>query len=105
DEPFKDKKVCQQVSDKNLPLVQEGIDDLNKAIQLRKDYDDAMAYMNLLYRQKAYIECGDTQAYKNDVASADDWVKKMMETKREKAAKQQGPGGIVLDQKQGGGNP
>jgi tetratricopeptide (TPR) repeat protein len=104
DEPFKDKKVCQQVKEKNGPLIEEGLDDLNKALQLRKDYDDAMAYLNLLYRQKAYIECGDAQAYKTDIDTADEWLKKMMETKKAKAERQQGPGGIVLDQKQGG-NP
>jgi tetratricopeptide (TPR) repeat protein len=105
DEPFKDKKVCQEVKSKNDPLISEGLDDLNKALQLRKDYDDAMAYMNLLYRQKAYIECGDAQSYKTDIATADDWLKKMMDVKKTKAQKQQGPGGIVLDEKQGGGNP
>src|SRR5258707_8068501 len=35
------------------PLVEEGIADLQKAISLRPDYDDAMAYLNLLYRRKA----------------------------------------------------
>lgn len=33
--------------------VDEGITDLQKAISLRPDYDDAMAYLNLLYRRKA----------------------------------------------------
>src|SRR5713101_9941336 len=35
------------------PLIDEGINDLQKAILLRPDYDDAMAYLNLLYRRKA----------------------------------------------------
>ena len=34
-------------------IVDEGITDLQKAISLRPDYDDAMAYLNLLYRRKA----------------------------------------------------
>ncbi len=29
---------------------------LKKAIELKPDYDDAMAYLNLLYRQKADLE-------------------------------------------------
>ena len=33
--------------------VGEGLKYLDKAIQLRPDYDDAMAYLNLLYRRKA----------------------------------------------------
>ena len=102
EDPIKDKKLCTDVQDKNQQKVQEGIDYLNKAIELRKDYDDAMAYLNLLYREKADIECGDPDARKQDLATADDWVKKTMDTKKAKAEKQQGPGGIVLDQKQGG---
>ena len=104
DESFKDKKVCKKVKDKNDPLIQEGLDDLNKALELRKDYDDAMAYLNLIYRQKADIECGDAQAYKVDISTADYWLKKMIDTRRAKAARQQGPGGVVLDQKKRG-NP
>jgi tetratricopeptide (TPR) repeat protein len=98
DEPVKDKKLCSELQAKNQQEVQEGIDDLNKALQLRKDYDDAMAYLNLLFREKADIECGDPDARKQDLATADDWVQKTMETKKAKAEKQQGPGGIVLDQ-------
>ena len=98
DEPIKDKKLCSELQGKNQQVVQEGIDDLNKALELRKDYDDAMAYLNLLFREKADLECGDPDARKQDLATADDWVKKTMETKKAKAEKQQGPGGIVLDQ-------
>lgn len=98
DEPIKDKKLCAELQGKNQQAVQEGIDDLNKALELRKDYDDAMAYLNLLFREKADLECGDPDARKQDLATADDWVKKTMETKKAKAEKQQGPGGIVLDQ-------
>jgi hypothetical protein len=34
-------------------IVDQGIEHLKKAIELRPDYADAMAYLNLLYRQKA----------------------------------------------------
>jgi tetratricopeptide (TPR) repeat protein len=34
-------------------MVDEGIADAQKATQLRPDYDDAMAYLSLLYRRKA----------------------------------------------------
>lgn len=34
-------------------MVEDGITDLEKAILLRPNYDDAMAYLNLLYRRKA----------------------------------------------------
>jgi hypothetical protein len=33
--------------------IEEGIEALKHAMSLRPDYDDAMAYLNLLYRRKA----------------------------------------------------
>ena len=40
----------------------EGITNLQKAIELKPDYDDAMAYLNLLYRQKADMETSAPRA-------------------------------------------
>jgi tetratricopeptide (TPR) repeat protein len=37
----------------NGAMIDEGIASLKKAIEIRADYDDAMAYLNLLYRLKA----------------------------------------------------
>src|ERR1051325_2787373 len=34
-------------------IINEGIESMVRAIKLRPDYDDAMAYLNLLYRRKA----------------------------------------------------
>lgn len=99
-DPIKDKKACADLAQKNGPLIQEGMDALNKAIQLKPDYDDAMAYMNLLYRRKADIECGDEAARKADLAQADDWVHKAMDARKAneaKAAQQHGSSGIVLN--------
>jgi tetratricopeptide (TPR) repeat protein len=96
--PTKDKKVCASVKEKNTANVQEGIDNLNKALQLRPDYDDAMAYMNLMYRERADIQCDDPSARSSDLKTADEWVDKTMATKKAKAEKQPGAGGIVMDQ-------
>jgi len=98
--PAKDKKVCAEMREKNTADVQEGIDNLNKALQLRPDYDDAMAYMNLMYRERADIQCDDKDAHASDLKTADEWVDKTMATKKAKAEKQPGAGGIVMDQKQ-----
>ncbi len=100
-DPIKDKKVCATLQTENGPLVQEGLDYLNQAVQLRPSYDDAMAYINLLYRRKADIECGDDDARKADIAEADEWATKSMGTRKANEAKKnaQTPGGIVLDQK------
>jgi len=98
-DPLKDKKVCAVVKAHNAPIVEEGIGLLNKALQLRQDYDDAMAYTNLLYRERADYECDDPSARTADLKTADSWVDKTIATKKEKANKQ-GAGGIVMDQQQ-----
>lgn len=100
DEPLKDKKVCAEIRAKNEDKVKEGMEMLEKAIQLRPDYEDAMAYLNLMYRERADYECEDPDARAADYKAADEWVDKTMATKKAKAAKQTGPGGIVLDQPQ-----
>jgi tetratricopeptide (TPR) repeat protein len=96
---LKDKNACLKLLAVNGPLVDEGLADLQKAIQYRKDYSDAMAYLNLLYRQKAQIECGNDDARKADIAQADQWVQKAMDSKKaEEAAKaSKNAGGIVID--------
>jgi len=96
----KDKKVCAEIKEKNTANVQEGIDNLTKALQLRPDYDDAMAYLNLMYRERADIQCDDPAARSADLKTADEWVDKTMATKKAKAEKQPTAGGIVMDQKQ-----
>jgi hypothetical protein len=92
------RKVCDTLSAKNADTVKDGIDNLNKALQLRPDYDDAMAYMNLMYREKADIECEDPAARAQDLKTADEWVDKTMATKKAKAEKQPGTTGIVNEQ-------
>jgi hypothetical protein len=64
--------------------VQDGIDVFTKAMSLRPDYDDAMAYMNLMYRERADIQCGNKQAYDADTKAADKWVDVTMATKKKK---------------------
>jgi tetratricopeptide (TPR) repeat protein len=83
----KNKKVCAQLHDNNWANIADGIDNLNKAIQLRPDYDDAMAYMNLMYRERADVQCDDPAARATDLKRADEWVDKTMATKRLKAEK------------------
>ena len=98
DEPLKDKKVCAQLRQQGGGVIQEGIDNLNQALQKREDYDDAMAYLNLLYREKADRECDQPEQRAADLKTADEWVDKTMAAKKAKAAKQAGPQGITMDQ-------
>jgi hypothetical protein len=94
------KKVCDELKVKNTPAITEGIDSLNKAIQLRPDYDDAMAYLNLMYREKADVECDDAAAREEDLKTADHWVDETLRVKKAKAEKaaQNAQGGITMDQ-------
>ena len=99
DEAIKDKKACEELKVKNQDVVKDGMQMLQKAIDLRPDYDDAMAYYNLMWREQADIECGDAKAREEDLKKADEWVKKTMATKAAKAEKQQGPSGITMEKK------
>jgi len=69
-------------------LVDEGITDLQKAIQIRPDYDDAMAYLNLLYRRKAdIVESADERVSLQK--QADDLIDKVKEIKQKRAEQPQ----------------
>jgi tetratricopeptide (TPR) repeat protein len=83
--PLINSPECSEVRSANEQLVTDGIDKLNKALQLRPDYDDAMAYMNLMYRELADIQCGDSRAYAADLAKANKWVDLMMAVRKAKS--------------------
>jgi len=73
---------------KDGPLVDEGIADLQKAISLKPDYDDAMAYLSLLYRRKAdMVESADERASLQK--QADDLLDKIKEIKQKRLDQQQ----------------
>ena len=91
------KKIMDQLKDQNTPLVQEAMQYLNQALENRPTYDDAMSYMNLVYRAKANLDYGDAQAVKADLDTAKDWSSKSMgQRKANEAKKRQGPGGITM---------
>ena len=81
------KKVCDELKTKNARTIEEGIDSLSTAIDLRPDYDDAMAYLNLMYRERADIECDDLAARDADLKTADEWVDKTLAVKKARAEK------------------
>jgi tetratricopeptide (TPR) repeat protein len=85
EDPLIDRPACIEVRAANENNVEEGIAELANALRLRPDYDDAMAYMNLLYRERADIQCGDPDAYATDVKKADQWVDLAMATKKAKS--------------------
>ena len=96
--PLKDKKVRAEVASKNGPIIDEGIKDLDTSLQLDPEYDDAMAYENLLYRQKADLE-DSSEAYKSDIDKANDFFQKTIDTRKIKAERKPSGGGITADTK------
>ncbi len=96
--PIKDKKVRDELKAKYLPGINGGLQALDKALQIKPDYDDAMAYENLLVRERADLMDSKPE-YESEIKVADAWVDKALATKKEKAEKKGNVGGIVAEQK------
>lgn len=54
----------QEDKEKLQALIEEGLDQLSKAIELRPNYFDAMMYQNLLWREKAKMEENEEEKLK-----------------------------------------
>jgi tetratricopeptide (TPR) repeat protein len=87
DEPLPPAVRAQYV-EKYGALVDEGISDLQKAISLKPDYDDAMAYLNLLYRRKADMAASQEERA-SLIKQADELVDKVKEIKQKRAEQPQ----------------
>ena len=49
------------VRGKNWSNVEDGIEKLNKALELEPKYQEAVTGMNLIYLERADVECDDLQ--------------------------------------------
>ncbi len=96
--PLKDKKVKAELSSKYSASLDDGLAKLQKSLDIDKDNDDAMAYMNLLVRERADL-ADDKDAYKKQIEVADSWLQKALDTKKRKqeAAEKKTGGGIVQE--------
>lgn len=77
------KAACAQMQQANGPLVTEGIQYLQKAIDINPNYDDAMTELQLTYRRKADMECGNDAARKADLAKADELIQRAMGARKQ----------------------
>ena len=91
--PIKDKKKLEELRAKNLESVEKGIEFLNRAINIDNEYDDAMAYINLLYRERADLQ-PTTELYDQDIEKADNWVEKSLSIKKIKAVRESEKGAV-----------
>jgi len=96
--PLKDNKAKAELSAKYMPVIDDGIKNLQKALDIDKESDDAMAYMNLLIRERADL-ADDKESYKKQVDEADSWLQKALDTKKlkQERAEKKGGGGIVQE--------
>src|SRR5262245_18014045 len=98
--PIKDKKVKAELKAKWEPVINAGLAALDKALQINPDYDDAMAYENLLIRERADL-METKEEYEKQIKIAEEWVQKTLDTKKRKTEEKQkkAGGGIVADTK------
>jgi len=65
-------------------MIDDGIKSLQKATELKQDYDDALTYLNLLYRRKA--DTVESSAERDALTKqADDLLDKVKEIKQKRA--------------------
>jgi Tfp pilus assembly protein PilF len=95
--PIKDKKLRAGLRDKYMPTLDGGIKNIQEALRIDPEYDDAMAYMNLLIRYRADL-LDTPDEYKKQTEIADDWVQKSLQTKRIKAERKPVGGGITAEE-------
>jgi len=74
-------KLRKGLAEQNAPLVDEGLKVLTKAIELKPNDTDSMAYLSLMYRQKSEIDPdNDTRA--ESLKLAEDWVNKSLAARK-----------------------
>ena len=77
------------------------MDNLNKCLEIDPYYADAMAYENLLIRERAYL-LDDQKEFEKQIAIANAWIDKAMAAKKivaEKKAKAAAANGITTEEK------
>ncbi|HVS74655.1 MAG TPA: tetratricopeptide repeat protein [Candidatus Acidoferrales bacterium] len=76
-------KVREQYSARYSGMVEEGIKNIQEAIRLRPEYEDAIIYLNLLYRRKADMVQAE-QEREALLKQADDLMEKVKVIKQKK---------------------
>src|SRR5260370_37214448 len=94
--PLKDKKIREELKAKYRPMLDEGVANMQKALDIDPEYDEAMAYMNLLIRYRADLD-DSQEEYKKDWDSADAWVQKALATKKIKNERLPKSGGGITN--------
>ncbi|HEV2448166.1 MAG TPA: tetratricopeptide repeat protein, partial [Candidatus Sulfopaludibacter sp.] len=76
--PIPDAAIRRQLKTRWDRVLQDGLTAMDRALAIRPDYADAMAYENLLIRERADLR--DTkEEWQADVRVADQWVQKALD--------------------------
>jgi tetratricopeptide (TPR) repeat protein len=89
-------KITPPSPEERARLIEEGLQHLDTALQINPDYDDAMSYKNLLFRQKAELAATEEEKAQL-IAEADTWFTRALETRKRNQEKKQSPGGLSLE--------
>jgi len=77
--------VRRELAEQYSRTIEDGIAQLQKVLTIDPQYSDAMAYINLLIRERADLR--DTpDEYRQDIETADAWVRKSDEVTHAKSA-------------------
>ena len=95
--PGMSKATCAKIKELNSDIVEDGLTHLQKAIDINPNYDDAMSYLNLVYRRQADFACGNDAARKESIAKADEWSQRSMGARKanEKKKEEKASHGVV----------
>lgn len=68
-------------------VIEDGISNLQRALEIDPDHDDAMSYMSLLISERAGLR-DSAKECKRDLATADEWAERalVIRTRRLSAA-------------------
>ena len=86
------KANCAALQQENTPLIDEGMQNLEKAVQINSTYEEAYTYLSLMQRRQADLACGNDAARKADLDQSDMYAQKSMgarkfnEQKKEEAS-------------------
>lgn len=71
---------------KCVPVIDDGIAQLSRAVKLDSDYDEAMSYLNLLYELRAGLDVTAAERDR-DIKLADSWSGKAAQARKRNAVK------------------
>jgi tetratricopeptide (TPR) repeat protein len=71
---------CAEMRRVNLAHIEDAMSLLKRADELGQSYD-VKAYISLLYRERADIQCGNQIAYDQDISAAIEWTRRACEAR------------------------